>query len=201
VLATDGNFYGTTAIGGAGAGTVFKVSPGGTFTSLSQFTQNAQGYEPNSLIQGSDGNFYGTTIGGGTSGQGTIFKMLPDGTRTLLTAFTGGTTGNARGAGLNGLEEAGDGNFYGVTRSEGANGYGTIYRITPGGAVTTVKDFTGSSGACTADGLTTTGLTWPGVETSPFRMRDVNAQKLDLRRGCIRGIFAVRKECSPACQW
>ncbi len=152
VLATDGNFYGTTEIGGTGAGTVFKVSPGGTFTSLGSFTQNAQGYQPNSLIQGSDGNFYGTTISGGTDGQGTIFKITPDGTRTLLTAFTGGTTGEARGAGLNGLEEAGDGNFYGVTRLGGANGHGTVYRITPAGAVTTLKDFTGSSGLVPGSG-------------------------------------------------
>ncbi|MEY4570343.1 MAG: hypothetical protein RLZZ398_1782 [Verrucomicrobiota bacterium] len=146
VLGSDGNFYGTTAIGGVNGGTTFKLTPAGVFTSLSQFTVAVQGYEPNSLIQGSDGSFYGTTVSGGIDASGTIFKMTPDGTRTLLASFTGGSTGELRGAGLNGLEEAGDGNFYGVTRSGGANGYGTIFRITSGGAMTTLKDFTGSSG-------------------------------------------------------
>jgi uncharacterized repeat protein (TIGR03803 family) len=72
VQATDGNFYGTTIFGGSGGcdsgancGTVFKITPSGTLTTLYQFS-GTDGALPNAgLVQGSDGNFYGTTVEGG----------------------------------------------------------------------------------------------------------------------------------------
>ena len=69
VQGIDGNFYGTTAGGGAsdGMGTVFKLTPGGVLTTLVEFTgtagSNKGGYPIAGLVQGSDGNFYGTTWG------------------------------------------------------------------------------------------------------------------------------------------
>jgi len=69
--ATDGNFYGTTdsggstACGGYGCGTVFRMTPGGAVTSLHGFTTGSDGAEPGSLIQATDGNLYGTTYYGG----------------------------------------------------------------------------------------------------------------------------------------
>jgi uncharacterized repeat protein (TIGR03803 family) len=74
VQAADGNFYGTTengghigncAAGGTGCGTVFKIAPGGTFTTLYLFTGQPGGATPNGLLLGSDGDFYGTTASGG----------------------------------------------------------------------------------------------------------------------------------------
>ncbi len=80
--ATDGNFYGTTRYGGTTrAGTVFRITPDGVYTTLYSFTGNGgttsnDGAEPvSALIQGSDGNLYGTTSGGGTSRAGTIFRV------------------------------------------------------------------------------------------------------------------------------
>ena len=64
IQGTDGNFYGTTPIGGAnGGGTVFSMTPTGNLTTLHAFTYS-DGYTPNALIQGQDGNFYGTAYNG-----------------------------------------------------------------------------------------------------------------------------------------
>ncbi len=80
---SDGNFYGTTSSGGSNNdGTVFKITPGGTLTTLYSFSGN-DGLEPvASLVQGSDGNFYGTTLNGiGSKGRGgSVFKITPSGT-------------------------------------------------------------------------------------------------------------------------
>jgi uncharacterized repeat protein (TIGR03803 family) len=68
IQATDGNFYGTTRVGGDPAcycGTVFRMTPTGTVTVLHTFTgyfNGTDGAEPSAaLIQATDGNFYGTT--------------------------------------------------------------------------------------------------------------------------------------------
>jgi uncharacterized repeat protein (TIGR03803 family) len=80
VLATDGNFYGTTYAGGAyGHGTIFEVTTAGTLTTLYSFCGESQcpdGDGPaGGLIQASDGKFYGTTVYGGANNQGTIFSL------------------------------------------------------------------------------------------------------------------------------
>ncbi len=81
VQATDGNFYGTTSTGGAnGSGTIYSISPGGTFTTLYSFEGNVRPYTV--LLQATDGNFYGTTALGGLltcgsigNGCGTVFSL------------------------------------------------------------------------------------------------------------------------------
>jgi uncharacterized repeat protein (TIGR03803 family) len=87
VQSSDGNFYGTTQYGGTtnfntqcscyGNGTVFRISPSGSYTSLYIFVgSRTDGAGPVAgLVQGSDGNFYGTTASGGTYGGGTVFKL------------------------------------------------------------------------------------------------------------------------------
>ena len=149
VQATDGDFYGETAGGGTSSnctdncGTVFKITPGGRFTSLHSFS-GTDGYGPTGgLVQGSDGNFYGTTYAGGAHGDGTIFKITAAGTLTTLHSFDGTDGLNLNG----GLVLATDGNFYGTTYAGGAHGDGTIFKITPGGALTTLHNFDGTDGA------------------------------------------------------
>jgi len=141
VQATDGNFYGTTYYGGAShnVGTVFKITPGGTLTTLYKFCEEAgcpdSGYPRGQLAQGPDGNFYGTT-------SSTVFKITPEGTLTTLYTFCT-QTGCPDGAfPYAGLVLGNDGNFYGTTESGGFSiNYGTVYKITPGGELTTLHTF------------------------------------------------------------
>ena len=140
----DGNFYGTTAIGGANSqGTVFRLSNNGTLTTLASF--DSGGSSPYAgLLQGPDGNFYGTTYQGGSNGYGTIFMMTPGGTLTNLHAFTGaGDGGNPYAEVVLGP----DGGLYGTTHFGGASGYGTVFRTTTNGAVTTLVSFGNPNGA------------------------------------------------------
>ncbi len=133
---TDGNFYGMTNFGGAGGsgqGTIFKITPAGTFSLLVQFPETGKGISPAaSVVQASDGNFYGMTSQGGINDYGTVFKFCTS-TFSNIQAFDGATTGsNPQGS----LVQAPDGNFYGTTQIGGTYGYGTIFKITPGGTVT-----------------------------------------------------------------
>ena len=77
VQAGDGNFYGTTNLGGTfNDGTIFKVTPTGGFTTLYNFTNGADGgYPVAGLTQGEDGNLYGTTSGQNGTTAGTVFRL------------------------------------------------------------------------------------------------------------------------------
>src|SRR2546425_596550 len=83
VQGNEGDFYGTTAFGGRHGdnGTVFKITPDGTFTSLFSFNGTNGSRPLANLVQGRDGNFYGTTSQGGVNydgstvfGEGTVFR-------------------------------------------------------------------------------------------------------------------------------
>src|ERR1035438_4494831 len=95
VQGSDGSFYGTTAGGGGaanGAGTVFRIGPSGSYTTLYSFSNSPpDGAQPEAgLVPGSDGNFYGTTYGGGTNicGCGTLFRISPSGQYKTLYSFS-----------------------------------------------------------------------------------------------------------------
>ena len=148
LLASDGNYYGTAAPFIRGltnpGGSVYKLTPTGTLTTLYTFNGN-DGFHPSALIQAADGSFYGTTYQGGTSNLGTVFKVTPDGTLTFLHNFTS-TEGNLP---LTTLLQADDGSFYGTTSAGGA-GRGTVFRMTADGTVTTIHPLAEGEG----DGLT-----------------------------------------------
>lgn len=145
VEGSDGNFYGTTYLGGSsGHGSVFKITSAGVGSTLYSFAGGSDGSEPADVpIQASDVNFYGTTQIGGAAGDGVVFKLTPGGTEMVLYAFTGGTGDGANPYGS--LLEGSDGNFYGTTQNGGAGGGGTIYKITPGGVESVVHAFAGGS--------------------------------------------------------
>ena len=140
-------------MGLADLGTVFKITPAGTLTTLHSFQGPfSDGSTPlASLVQGTDGNFYGTTATGGSIGIGAVFKMTPSGTLTILHSFNG-ADGDAPESEL---VQASDGNFYGTTSQVGPNGVGTVFKITPGGTLTTLNSFAqgGSNGSSPYGGL------------------------------------------------
>ena len=140
----DGNFYGTTVLGGASnEGTVFKITPAGVETVIYSFTGGSDGGQPQAaLIQGIDGDFYGTTIGGGASGQGTVFKITSSGFESALHSFTGGADGGVPQAAL---IQGVDGNLYGTTSVGGAGGEGALFKITPAGVETVIHSFAGGA--------------------------------------------------------
>jgi len=134
VQGADGNLYGTTDIGGdncapAGCGTVFKITPSGTLTTLYSFSGPDGSSPQTTLIQATDGNLYGTTASGGANAQGTVFKITPSGTLTTLYSFCA-QSGCTDGAGPEAaLVQGTDGNFYGTTYGGGANNYGTVFSL------------------------------------------------------------------------
>ena len=136
VQAANGDLYGTTSERGAGAGTVFKITPSGALTTLYRFCSQsacADGNGPSAgLVQATDGNLYGTTRFNGANGGGTGFEMTPNGTLTTLYSFCA-QSGCTDGANpVAGLVQATNGDFYGTTPSGGANGDGTVFRLSVG---------------------------------------------------------------------
>ncbi|MGA8762265.1 MAG: choice-of-anchor tandem repeat GloVer-containing protein [Candidatus Sulfotelmatobacter sp.] len=159
VQGADGNFYGTTYLGGSNdSGTVFKVTPSGTLTTLHTFA-GTDGSQPLAgLMQGTDGNFYGTTYYGGSKGDGEIFKITASGTLTTLHSFCSSQSACKDGRNpFAGLVQAVDGNLYGTTYTGGAHGYGTVFKITQGGKLTTLHSFCSQSG-CPDGEFPQTGL-------------------------------------------
>jgi uncharacterized repeat protein (TIGR03803 family) len=151
VQGADGNFYGTTYLGGSkGDGTVFKMSPSGSLTTLHNFG-GADGSQPLAgLAAGSDGNFYGTTNLGGSHGAGSVFKVTPSGQFTILHSFCSKAACADGQSSYAGLIQASDGNLYGTTLSGGTQGHGTVFKITKGGTFSTLYSFCAQSGC--ADG-------------------------------------------------
>ncbi len=158
LLASDGNFYGTTYYGGASNnGTVYQLTPGGALNTLFSFTYT-NGANPNSgVIQGGDGTFYGVTVDGGLGpppsqndlgGYGTLFNITSNGTLTTLAYFTG-----TNGSKPQGIMQANDGNFYGTTYYGGSTNSGTVFQLTADGVLNSLLSFVGSNGANPAGGL------------------------------------------------
>ena len=144
ILGWDGAFHGTSSdpIGGATCATVFRLTPSGKLSPTPGFCQQPGG-PPQGLVQATDGNIYGVGLNGGNSyidlTAGTVFKIGSSGVETIYEFCSQANC--ADGALPNGLVEGNDGNFYGTTQKGGANGFGTFFKITPEGVLTTLYNF------------------------------------------------------------
>jgi uncharacterized repeat protein (TIGR03803 family) len=165
VQAGGGDLYGTTYSGGSqSGGTVFKITAGGTLTTLYSFCSLAgctDGEFPGSeLIYAGDGNLYGTTGGGGANvgqscplGCGTVFEITPTGTLTTLHSFNGSDGAFPLGP----VIEGADGELYGLTAWGGNGncpyGCGTVFKVSREGKLTPLHSFSGGDGSEPASGL------------------------------------------------
>jgi len=148
-----GNFYGTTSVGGAGYGTVFKLShqgPGWILDTLYTFQGGDDGGDPYArVVFGPDGALYGTTSDYNLSGvHGTVFRLTPPShpcwstscpwTKIVLYRFQGGADGADPGP--SDLAFDAGGNIYGTTFSGGggancqANDCGVVFKLSRSGA-------------------------------------------------------------------
>lgn len=168
-LDKQGNFYGTTSMGGAnsyhvprGDGIAFKLSPDGTETTLYNFgVDSTDGIQPVSgMVLDAGGNLYGTAYIGGLYTWGTIFRLTPEGEETVLHDFANDTTdgGNPWASPIMDSK----GNLYGTTRyggyPTGIIGGGTVYEVTSEGSYKVLHIFnTLGDGAFPTSGLTLDG--------------------------------------------
>jgi len=156
LLGNNGDFYGTTFLGGNGNGTLFKITAEGSLTTLHLFNGNAGSGPSGRLIQAKDGSLYGTTTTGGAFKAGTVYQISASGADfRVIYSFCSQASGGLCADGVHpggGVIQGTDGNLYGMT-SMGGNynfngtfpscpgGCGTIFRLTPQGALTTLHAF------------------------------------------------------------
>ena len=133
VPGSDGNFYGTASEGGTNTcscGVVYRISPGGSYTTLYSFHGYPDGSTPEAgLVLGSDGNFFGTTYTGGTNNvyaYGTLFRISPGSSYTTLYSFGPQNRGSYP---QSPLVQGSDGDFYGTTYESGTGFRGTVFKL------------------------------------------------------------------------
>jgi uncharacterized repeat protein (TIGR03803 family) len=141
VQGPDGNFYGTSyGGGGSGVGTIFRVSTNGALTTLVTFNGTNGAWPVAGLAFGNDGNLWGTCAGGVS---GNLFCMTLAGNLAAWFPFYKAADGSyPKGAQPEGtLVMGNDGYLYGTTVWGGAYTYGTAFKVTGPGEITTFASF------------------------------------------------------------
>lgn len=143
-LGPDGNYYGVARGGANNCGTLYSITPSGSFQLIHSFT-SAEGVIPYShLVLGPGGYLYGVCAQGGTNNSGTLYRTDTLGNITVLHNFG---PSDLHFAGPDGVEPLGnivvmaDGTVFGSTFYGGANGTGVIYKIDPSGNETFLHVF------------------------------------------------------------
>jgi uncharacterized repeat protein (TIGR03803 family) len=134
VQSPDGYLYGFYGVSGGKA--IFnKQDYAGNAINLYAFSAS-EGIPYSTIFLGAGGDFYGVSLTGNTSNGG-IFRLNPGGSFSWL-APNFITTGAAY---LIALIEGTNGNFYGTLSVGGSNDAGSIYQVTPAGAMKTLYEF------------------------------------------------------------
>jgi uncharacterized repeat protein (TIGR03803 family) len=144
-----GNLYGTTYNGGADVyyGTLYKLAPDGTETVLYNFPNKPPyGNYPNTVVTlDGKGNLFGYTSftdNNFVTNDGSIFKLTQPDTFSIRYTFGEWGGGGPNGAGpVGSLLKDKAGNFYGATCCDGSRGNGTVFKLTPGGAISVLYSF------------------------------------------------------------
>jgi uncharacterized repeat protein (TIGR03803 family) len=170
-------------------GTVFRITTNGTFTVLTNFVETNGASPTVTMTLGPDGCMYGTSGNGGMYGdEGTVFKVTTNGALRTLVSF-----GGAIGA----VPEASvvfgpDGNLYGTTSAGGTNGtddWGTVFRVTTNGILTTLADFGNTNGFMSEAGVAfgpdgyLYGTTYEGGSSDPNAVGEVYRLNVGLTVG------------------
>jgi uncharacterized repeat protein (TIGR03803 family) len=145
ILGSDGNLYGVTSYGGSSnTGIIYRVTLDGNFTVVYNMCPTntcPDGTAVSWLTEGSDGNFYGATFDGGKFNAGEIFRVSPSGEFKVLYPFCSladcADGGLAQSPPIQGI----DGNFYGVASGGGSMQGGVMYKLTPSGTYSVVRNF------------------------------------------------------------
>jgi uncharacterized repeat protein (TIGR03803 family) len=158
IQATDGNFYGV-GVAKNHLYAIMELTKTGQLLTLYTFCVVKgcpDGTEPTALMQAANGAFYGTTTYGGRFNAGTVFAFDSI-TKEFRTLHNFCSQANCADGAVPyaGLIEGTDGNFYGTTTGGGSGvnagpipGEGTVFQITPSGALTTLHTFCLQSGNC-----------------------------------------------------
>ena len=162
VFDTQANLYGTTVRGGAhGNGTVYELTSSQSGWSISkQYDIANEGNSPYAgVVLDPLGNVYGATLLGGPGNGGTIFQLATSGSQwnsSVIGSFSP-LSGEGLGAFSSLTKDAG-GNLYGTTGTDGAHGFGSVFKLVPQNGswvLTTLYDFAGGSDGCNPSGAVT----------------------------------------------
>src|SRR5712671_4602795 len=131
----DGRLYSTTGGGGThNWGAAYAITTSGSMSKLYDFAAYPAPSGPASgLTLGTDGFFYGSTTTGGAHILGTVFKLSDTGLFSDLWDF--GNKVDDQGNPQAPLVLGADGNLY-----------GSVFKITPKGALTTIHAFKATDG-------------------------------------------------------
>jgi uncharacterized repeat protein (TIGR03803 family) len=221
VQATDGNFYGAGYQGGSkNHGTIYRITPGGTFSTRYNFDGTSGGSPMITLLQHTTGILYGDTSTGGAHNTGVFYSLkaslapyaalLPtSGKVTKTIGILGQGFNGATGVSFNGtaakFKIASD-TFVTATIPAGATtGIVTVaipsgnlksrinFRVTP-----VIKSFTPSSGTVgtpvtiTGVSLTQTSkVTFGGVKATTFAVNSDTQVTANVPTGAKTGKIAI----------
>jgi uncharacterized repeat protein (TIGR03803 family) len=138
-----GNVFGTTPTGGKyGVGVIYLLQPLGSnwnFRVVHAFTGGADGAggSASRLLMDGLGNLYGVCTVGGVNGLGTVYEVsLVNGQVKFSTLYAFKLPPDGA-LPYSGLIFDRLGNLYGTTYYAGANGFGTVYKLTRGNGIWT----------------------------------------------------------------